>query len=489
MSDTKQDILRSVSNGISTTKDLSDHLGLNRGHVNKVLLELVEEGDVVRRRAGNSYEYFTPEIAPDDVLSEGGASSGESDSGSAATMADHLESVAADAAAQVDPDEFGVFADGQRVDLGLDYDAAVPEPTEYIPTDGEYDEILAEIELREAIGKPFHGRLVGHTGTAKTTLVEAMAASMDWPLFTVQATYALNDADIIGHATGVKTDENQDVPFEYGPVARALASSAERPTVLLVDEVNRAPARAKGALFRALDHRATLEIGFTGETIRGNPMNLILFSTMNAGTAYQTDKLDLAEARRLGGEWEIEYLGLGTPTREVALVMTRAPINRDLAEDMVDAANYIREDVSSNSDSPYKVPLPTPNVIDWARAAAAYQARDLDDPVVRAMRRQVLPIYKTVGGNAAAEVESFLTQKFRGREVEPPVGDVPDGDEALTNIGADDEDDEADADDDALDKDADQFGCTSCGHVADADEVENAGYVCPDCGEDSIVSV
>lgn len=475
MTDTKHQVLRCVSNGISTTSDIADHLGMNRGHVNKVLLELVEEGDVVRERAGRSYEYYTPDIAPDDVLEHDPEPDAEP-----VTMAAFLDARAAAAQASVDVDQFGVFVDGQRVDRSIDVDAYVPEPTEYIPTDGEYEEITAAVELREAIGEPFHGRIVGPTGCAKTTAVQALASENGWPMFTVQATYSLSDADIIGHASGVKTSDDMDVPFEYGPAAKALIASADGPAVLLIDEVNRAPARAKGALMRVLDHRASLDIGFTGETIRGNPMNLIVFSTMNTGAAYATDKLDLAEARRLGGEWVVDYLGVGTPKREVALVMSRAPVDRSLAEDMVKAANFIREDVANNTGSPYKVGIPTPNVISWARHAAAYAARDLSDPVIRAMKTQVLPIYKTVGGSAAAEVESFLTQKFRGREV-----DVPGHAQDATPTEA--EADETDGDD--IDRDAESFGCTSCGHTFDADEAEEAGYTCPDCSSSSIIAI
>lgn len=493
MSDTNADVLTCVQNGINTTKEIADYLDLSRGRVNRVLLELVEQGHVVRESEGQAYVYYPADNPPAGMTDEDTAP---------VTMAAHLDALAAEAANEEPVNEPGVFKNGQKVDKQFDHEAAIPQPTEYIPTDGEYDEILAEVELREAVGKPFHGRVVGPTGSAKTTLVQALASSFDsdaWgdadgiPMYTIQATYSLNDADIIGYADGVKTSPDDDVPFAYGDAIKALEASAHGPVVLLIDEVNRAPARAKGALFSVLDHRATVDIGFTDEKVVGNPMNLILFSTMNTGLPYQTDKLDLAEVRRLGGEWEIDYLGIGTPSREVALLMSRAPIARDLAEDMVDAANYIREDVDRSDNSPYKVGIPTPNVIDWARSAAMYAARDLDNPVVRAMRTQILPIYTVLGGNAAAEVESYLADRFDGREVHPPQSaNVSAEPEPETDDGEDDEEETlgdlfAKGDDeDESDDDAESFGCLSCGHVGSADEFEQAGYACPDCDSDDI---
>jgi len=94
-------------------------------------------------------------------------------------------------------------------------------------------------------------------------------------------------------------------------LTKALLCSKERPTMVVIDEANRAPARAKSSLFQALDWRCEAVLGGRGgEVIEGTPLDLVTLATINVGPGYQTEPIDKAEKRRYGNRWSVGFLGM-----------------------------------------------------------------------------------------------------------------------------------------------------------------------------------
>jgi MoxR-like ATPase len=90
-----------------------------------------------------------------------------------------------------------------------------------------------------------HSLYEGVPGLAKTLLVRALAATLGIRFGRIQCTADLLPSDIIG--TPIFSSERGDFHFRPGPLFTDL---------LLVDEINRAPAKTQAALLEAMQKRA-----------------------------------------------------------------------------------------------------------------------------------------------------------------------------------------------------------------------------------------
>jgi len=103
-------------------------------------------------------------------------------------------------------------------------------------------------------------------GTGKTTLAQALGVSMGLKWTRVQFTSDLLPADIVG--VSVFNAQTQQFEFRQGP---AFTS------VLLADEINRAPPKAQSALLEAMEER---QISVDGETY-ALPEEFFVIATQN----------------------------------------------------------------------------------------------------------------------------------------------------------------------------------------------------------------
>lgn len=371
-------IIEAVESGNHTAEELSDALGLSQGHTYRVLKEAAERGVLERQKDGHEWVYHVSDgtEAPADAF--------EGD-------------------------------DVMPVDRNYDWDALVPATNvEYLPHDGELDELTALIETREEIGQPVRALIGGPTGCGKTTLAEYIAAENGWPLFTIQGKYTMREKDLLGSPLII----GGETRWSDGVLTKALLASADRPVVLLVDEANRARAQAKSVLFSALDHRAelTLDGGRGGELIAGDALNLIVIATINEGAGYMVEQMDLAEKRRFGAKWNVDYLGIEYPDREAGLVADRAGVAENFARALVDTANSIRQ---TASDPTSKIPsgVPTSALISWAAASRAFEDSGLSNPVIRAGNAQVVRAFYDDDESVADEVSSIIKSHLDGAPV------------------------------------------------------------------------
>lgn len=357
------------------------------------------------------------------------------------------------------------------VDRDYDWESEKLDPAtvhEYVEADTEKQDIINEIEDRRTTGKHPHFCISGPTGCGKTTLPEDISVGMDAPCFIIECHEGLRPNNLLGMPTYV----GDETWWADGPLTKALIASRERPVVLIFDEVNRTTSRTLGVIMSALDHRCSVSLNARGgETVQGNPENLIVFSTMNEGDGYITNQIDRAQVRRLGNKYYTDYIGMYDTDREATLIADRTPVSDDVALSMVEAANDIRE--KKDGDSAIQMGVPTSSMLQWAQTAWSYRDDDYDGgPLMKGGERAVLnPFFK--GNKSEADVvRTTLESHVRGMDV---------GEEFR-------EDDDEDGDEDAPDIDMGDetwLMCSSCGwyeEAGDADGAVVATMECPECG-------
>lgn len=365
------EIKEAVNSGATRAGDIAEYCGVTSSTARRYLKQAAEDSstDIIRERGENGFVYG-------------------------------LEQADADGAG-----EMPVFSDRE-----YEWAQFVPEPSTdvYVEIDGERSDMEAIIGAREATGQLPRFRLTGPPGTGKTTLAQSIAAKHQWPFITIQVTASMRDAELFGspHLIGGES------VWVDGPLVKALLCSQERPVVVVLDEVNRAPFHRKSGLQSVLDHRAqaTLELR-GGEVIKGNAQNLVTIATMNEGPEYETYDIDPAERRRHANTWEIPYLGLVNPGREAQIITDRTPVSESLAEGLVAAANDVRKIAVEDATSPITSGVATSILLEWARTASAYQDSGRPDPIRRAARTAMIdPHY---GDPAASEVEAVVTDQLQ----------------------------------------------------------------------------
>ncbi len=105
-------------------------------------------------------------------------------------------------------------------------------------------------------------------GVGKTTLARAFGGLLGLPWKRVQFTNDLLPADVVG--VSIFDSKNQEFQFQAGPVFTSL---------LLADEINRAPAKAQSALLEAMEERQVTVDGVTREL----PDPFFVIATQNPG--------------------------------------------------------------------------------------------------------------------------------------------------------------------------------------------------------------
>lgn len=424
--------------GSGTLRDLT---GYSRSTVNGSLSELRDAGYADRRKVGNGYTNWRT-AAGDEAAAQLEASETEL-----------TKTVPAPTSNEGD--------NGAPVNRNYDWDAMVPtDASDYRATNGELARIQGLINTRATTGLLPRFLVGGPTGAGKTTLATYIARELDAPLFTIQAMYDMSGADLLG-APELGEDGTTWID---GPLTKALLASQERETVLLVDEVNRARPHAKGVLFSALDHRATVQLDGPrgGEVIEGTPENLIVFATMNEGREYNgTMEMDAAEKSRFSARFDVDYLGRKNPSSEMQLLEDRAGVDDYLAEDLVLWANDIRNAAEETNSQMTGAPgISTRALIACAQTAMAYDASGIENPILGAVDDAV--ISTAYSGQPAQYVNTLAADRFDGAPVDGYGAWVDGEQENYTS----------------------KFSCASCSDVFDSSDLSDEneiGLNCPTC--------
>lgn len=219
--------------------------------------------------------------------------------------------------------------------------------------------------------------LEGEPGTGKTALAEALSAGLNLPLIRLQcyegidATQALYDWDFprqilhlraLEAAGAVAAEEAEKSLYdERFLLERPLLQALRTPSVLLVDEIDRADDEFEAFLLEVLS-TFQVTVPELGTVSAATPPVVVL-------TSNRTRELHDALKRRCLYHW-IDHPGLD---REVAIVRSRAPeVSEELARQVVSVVQQLR------TDAGLLKPPGVAETLDWARALDRLGATELD---------------------------------------------------------------------------------------------------------------
>ncbi|MGR5145544.1 AAA family ATPase [Photobacterium alginatilyticum] len=166
-----------------------------------------------------------------------------------------------------------------------------------------------------------HILLEGLPGTAKTRSVKALAATLNASFGRVQFTPDLLPSDVTGAEMYQETANGHELRFQHGPIFNSI---------LLADEVNRAPAKVQAALLEAMAE-STVTVG---EQSHALPELFMVLATQNPVEQEGTYPLPEAQMDRFIMKVNVDY-----PDDEAELGIIRllrqeeAEANRDHSGD------------------------------------------------------------------------------------------------------------------------------------------------------------
>jgi MoxR-like ATPase len=265
-----------------------------------------------------------------------------------------------------------------------------------------------------------HVLLEGVPGVAKTIAVKLLAKAMDVKFSRIQFTPDLMPSDILG--TSVFDLKKTEFEFRPGPIFANL---------VLIDEVNRSPAKTQAALFEVMDER---QITIDGHTYKMDAPFLVM-ATQNPIEQEGTYRLPEAQLDRfmfkvvinyptLEDEYEIirrEHEAVnGDKTADVKAVITGAQIieyqgivRRIIVERNI--IEYIAKIVKNTRENPFLYLGASPRasiaILNASKGFAALRGRDFvtpedvkDSAVVVLQHRLIVSPEKEMEGLRADEI-------------------------------------------------------------------------------------
>jgi MoxR-like ATPase len=176
-----------------------------------------------------------------------------------------------------------------------------------------------------------HVLIEGVPGVAKTITAKLLAKTVQTNFNRIQFTPDLMPSDVLG--TSVFNAKTSDFEFKEGPIFSNL---------VLIDEINRAPAKTQAALFEVMEEK---QITIDGHQFKMNPPFMVL-ATQNPIEQEGTYALPEAQLDRFIFKINVGYPNL---EEEIAIIDNHNNRNGALAETMIDAVLTEEELVSYRS--------------------------------------------------------------------------------------------------------------------------------------------
>ena len=265
-----------------------------------------------------------------------------------------------------------------------------------------------------------HVLLEGVPGIAKTMVIKLLSKAVDVKFSRIQFTPDLMPADILG--TSVFDLKKSEFEFRPGPIFANL---------ILIDEVNRSPAKTQAALFEVMDER---QITIDGKTYKMDTPFLVM-ATQNPIEQEGTYRLPEAQLDRFMFKIIIDYPALedeyeiirreheavsGDKTMDVKAVITGAKIAeyKSLVRQIIVEKNiieYIAQIVKNTRENPFLYLGASPRasiaILNASKGFAALRGRDFvtpedikDSAVVVLQHRLIVAPEKEMEGLKAAEI-------------------------------------------------------------------------------------
>ena len=272
-----------------------------------------------------------------------------------------------------------------------------------------------------------HILIEGVPGVAKTLSAKLLARTLEVPFSRIQFTPDLMPSDVLG--TSVFNQKDADFEFHKGPIFSSL---------VLIDEINRAPAKTQAALFEVMEER---QITMDGETYKLEPPFFVV-ATQNPIEQEGTYRLPEAQLDRFLFKIEVGYPGNAEEKQMVQSFHDRKGLN-DLTQisTVMNASqiaklqeivrglyietrliNYIVDLVEATRNSPDLYlgasPRASINLMTTSKAIAAMRGRDFvtpDDvqfvaPHVLHHRVMLTPEKEMEGSTARQVIEELMNE-------------------------------------------------------------------------------
>jgi MoxR-like ATPase len=244
-----------------------------------------------------------------------------------------------------------------------------------------------------------HALIEGVPGVAKTITAKLMAKTMTVGFSRIQFTPDLMPSDILG--TSVFNLKTSEFEFKSGPIFS---------NIILIDEINRAPAKTQAALFEVMEERQI--------TIDGNTFKLdapfLVFATQNPIEQEGTYRLPEAQLDRFLFKIEVDYPSLEEELQIIESQHERKVENKlDLVSGIINAEQvarfqklvqeihiephlmqFIAKIVHNTRENPFLYLGASPRaslaILQASKAFAAMQGRDFVTP--EDVKRSAVPV-------------------------------------------------------------------------------------------------
>ncbi len=233
-----------------------------------------------------------------------------------------------------------------------------------------------------------HVLLEGVPGIAKTLTAKLMAQAMDAGFSRIQFTPDLMPTDVLG--TNVFNVKNSEFEFKKGPIFS---------NIILIDEINRAPAKTQAALFEVMEEYQVTIDGIT----RKMSFPFFVIATQNPVEQEGTYKLPEAQLDRFLFKVNITYPDL-KEEREILekfrtdfLIDKKPQVQKVIKPEMITEARDLIEKVFIKD-----------SLLDYI-AQIVHSTRNSGDLFLGASPRASLALMKSSKAVAAMEGRDFVT--------------------------------------------------------------------------------
>lgn len=227
-----------------------------------------------------------------------------------------------------------------------------------------------------AVGAEKNILLQGETGTGKTSLIEQVAARLQWPTFTVGCHGGLEFQELIGRVT---LQPDGSTGWVDGPLIAAMRNGG----IFLLDEMNFLKPEVAGGLNTVLQ-ATSYTVPETGETVWAHP-DFRIAATGNAvdgvgkGAYRGTQTPNIALLSRFSLGIRVSYMSIQD---EQKMIEAKAGgIAPSVSAYLCELADMVRK---SHAEGALKAPMSPRETISCARRLTAYSGNLTGDDAVQA---------------------------------------------------------------------------------------------------------
>lgn len=244
-----------------------------------------------------------------------------------------------------------------------------------------------------------HILIEGVPGVAKTLTAKLMAKVIDVDFSRIQFTPDLMPGDVVG--TSVFNPKEGDFYFKAGPIFS---------NIILIDEINRAPAKTQAALFEVMEERQVTVDGITHEM----RFPFIILATQNPVEQEGTYRLPEAQLDRFIFKIDVQY-----PSLEEEIGILNNQHGRTQAQLLYGVNKIISPMDINNFRITIQSVIIEPRLVEYI-AKIVIETRNNPSLYLGASPRASLAILRASKANAAIRGRDFVTPEDI-REMAPPV--------------------------------------------------------------------